>query len=100
MEGTPELPVPRIKDTCDACNGDPRCIKVCPARVIIWDKAGARKHIKVPRPGKVMKLMRKLNPFSRQPAPCPTPCGAYPAGCPTCDLNQLKNDKEVQGEVA
>ncbi len=43
MEGIPELPVPKILDTCDACNGDPACIKVCPARVIIWDKDGVRK---------------------------------------------------------
>ena len=82
MEGTPELPVPKIKDTCDACNGDPRCIKVCPARVIIWDKDGVRKGLKANRPGVVQKFFRKLNPFSKAPPPCPTPCAALSGRVP------------------
>ncbi len=100
MEGTPELPVPKIKNTCDACNGDPKCIKVCPARVIIWDKEGLRKDIKILRPGKLKQLWQKMNPFSKQPPSCPTPCGAYPAGCPTCEVHQQNQETQAQGEVA
>ena len=100
MEGTPEMPVPKIKDTCDACNGDPKCIKVCPARVIIWDKEGVRKHIKIPRPGKITRLWQRLNPFSTQPPPCPTPCGAYPTGCPSCELNRQNQETDAKGEAA
>ena len=100
MEGTPELPVPRIKDTCDGCNGDPKCIKVCPARVIIWDKQEVRKGIGPKRPGMVKRLMIKMNPFKKSPLPCPTPCGAYPAGCPTCDINTSIQVAEVKGDAA
>jgi Fe-S-cluster-containing hydrogenase component 2 len=100
MEGTPELPVPRIKDTCDACGGDPRCIKVCPARVIIWDKEGVRKDVKVPGPGRLARLWHRCNPFSHRLKPCPTPCGAYPEGCATCDQNQQQTDTTAQGEAA
>lgn len=100
MEGTPELPVPKIKDTCDACGGDPRCIKVCPARVIIWDKGGDRKGIGVKRPGPVRRFFTKLNPFKKAPPPCPTPCGAYPAGCPTCEINTARQKSEAKGEAA
>ncbi len=100
MEGTPEIPVPKLKDTCDACGGDPRCIKVCPARVIIWDKDGVRKGMEAKRPGAVKRFFAKLNPFSKTPPPCPTPCGAYPAACPTCDLNTARQTEAVQGETA
>lgn len=85
-EGTPELPIPKIKDTCDACGGDPRCIKVCPARVIIWDKDGARRGIGIPRPGMLKRIAVILNPFRKAEPACPTPCGAYPTGCPTCEI--------------
>jgi hypothetical protein len=87
--------VPKIKDTCDACNGDPKCIKVCPARVIIWDKEGVRKGIKIKRPGAVRKFFSKLNPFSKTQAVCDNLCAAYPQGCPTCD-----NNKTMQSEVS
>jgi Fe-S-cluster-containing hydrogenase component 2 len=100
MEGTPEIPVPKLKDTCDACGGDPRCIKVCPARVIIWDKDGVRKGMEAPRPGAVKRFFRKMNPFSKTPQPCTTLCGAYPAACPTCDLNTARQTEVVQGETA
>jgi Fe-S-cluster-containing hydrogenase component 2 len=100
MEGMPELPVPIIKDTCDACNGDPACIKVCPARVIIWDKDGVRKGIKIKRPGAVRKLVRRLNPFSRTPAVCDNLCGAYPQGCPTCDHNKSLKHEDAKGVAA
>jgi len=100
MEGTPEIPVPKLKNTCDACGGDPRCLKVCPARVIIWDKDGARKGLEPKRPGAIKKLFAKLNPFSKTPLPCPTPCGAYPAGCPTCDINAARQSGAAKGETA
>ncbi len=100
MEGTPELPVPKILGTCDACNGDPRCIKVCPARVITWDKAGARKGLEPRRPGMVRQLFTKLNPFSKTPPPCPTPCAAYPAGCATCEINTARQAAQVKGDAA
>jgi len=100
MEGMPELPVPKIKDTCDACNGDPACIKVCPARVIIWDKEGIRKGIKIKRPGAVKKLFKKLNPFSKAAAVCDNLCGAYPQGCPTCDTNKALKQEEAKGVAA
>mgnify|MGYP000129694787 FL=1 len=100
MTGIPELPVPKIKDTCDACNGDPACIKVCPARVIIWDKEGIRKGIKIKRPGAVKKLVKKLNPFSTTPAVCDNLCGAYPQGCPTCEQNKALKNEEPKGVAA
>jgi Fe-S-cluster-containing hydrogenase component 2 len=100
MEGIPELPVPKIKDTCDACNGDPKCIKVCPARVIIWDKEGVRKDIKVNRPGVIKKFFRKINPFSKTPAACDTLCGAYPQGCPSCEKNQALPQEQAKGVAA
>jgi Fe-S-cluster-containing dehydrogenase component len=90
MEGTPEIPVPKIRDTCDACNGDPRCLKVCPARVIIWDKEGARKGLEPRRPGKIRQLLARINPFSKTAPPCPTPCAAYPSGCPACEINMAR----------
>ena len=100
MEGIPEIPVPKIKDTCDACNGDPKCIKVCPARVIIWDKEGARRHIRVNRPGAVKRFFKKINPFSKAPAACDTPCGAYPQGCPTCEKSIAAVDADAKGVAA
>jgi len=99
-EGIPDIPVPKIKDTCDACNGDPKCIKVCPARVIIWDKEKVRKGIKVKRPGRIRKLVRKLNPFSKAPVTCDNLCGAYPQGCPTCEILKGKEEEKVKGEAA
>jgi hypothetical protein len=100
MEGMPELPLPKIKDTCDACNGDPKCIKVCPARVIIWDKEGVRKGIKIKRPGAMSRFFKKINPFSKAPAVCDTLCGAYPQGCPTCDQNKSLKQEEAKGVAA
>lgn len=100
MEGMPELPVPKIKDTCDACNGDPACIKVCPARVIIWDKEGVRRGKQIKRPGRVRKLLRRLNPFSGTPVVCDNLCGAYPQGCPTCDQNTSHRREEAKGVAA
>ncbi len=100
MEGNPERPVPIIKDTCDACEGDPRCIKVCPARVIIWDKEGARKGIKVNRPGKIKRLFQKINPFSKSGPVCDTPCGAYPDGCRTCDVLNTEAVQDEKGDAA
>ena len=100
MEGIPDIPVPKIKDTCDACNGDPKCIKVCPARVIIWDKEGVRKDIKVNRPGVIKKFFRKINPFSKAPVACDTLCGAYPQGCPTCENIKTVPNEEVKGVAA
>jgi len=100
MQGTPELPVPKIQDTCDACGGDPRCIKVCPARVIIWDKDGARKGHEIKRPGRVKAFFTRLNPFNKAAPPCPTPCGAYPAGCSSCEINHMGGDAHDKGEAA
>lgn len=100
MEGIPEMPVPKIKDTCDACNGDPKCIKVCPARVITWDKEGERKGIKIKRPGSINRFFQKMNPFSKQAQPCDTPCGAYPEGCPTCELKKPVEENQEKGEAA
>jgi hypothetical protein len=100
MEGMPEIPVPKIKDTCDACSGDPACIKVCPARVIIWDKDGVRKGMQIKRPGAVKKLFKKLNPFSRTPTVCDNLCGAYPQGCPTCDNNKSLKQEDAKGVAA
>ena len=100
MEGIPEIPVPKIKDTCDACNGDPKCIKVCPARVIIWDKEGVRKGIKVKRAGKIKKLVKKLNPFATPQVSCDNLCGAYPQGCPTCEITKTAKEEKAQGEAA
>jgi Fe-S-cluster-containing hydrogenase component 2 len=100
MEGIPELPVPKIKNTCDACNGDPKCITVCPARVIIWDKEEVRKGIKVKRVGRIRKFVRKLNPFSKAPVTCEKLCGAYPQGCPTCEIIKAKEEGQVKGEAA
>jgi Fe-S-cluster-containing hydrogenase component 2 len=100
MEGTPELPVPKIKETCDACNGDPKCIKVCPARVITWDKDGSRKGLAIKRPGKIRQFFRKMNPFSKGAPPCPNLCAAYPAGCATCETNKAVQNKNAQGEAA
>ena len=100
MEGMPEIPVPKIKDTCDACNGDPKCIQVCPARVIIWDKEGVRKGIKIKRPGTIRRFFQKLNPFSK-PAPfCENLCGAYPQGCSTCEIIQSSQEGETKGGAA
>ena len=83
MEGTPELPVPKIKDTCDACNGDPRCIKVCPARVIIWDKDGVRKGLEAKRPGCDKAAFQEAQSVFKDAAAMPDAlCGAYPAGVP------------------
>jgi len=100
MEGTPELPVPVIKETCDACGGDPRCIKVCPARAIIWDKEGARKGLGLKPPGKMRQFFQKMNPLSKSAPPCPTPCAAYPAGCAACETNKALPNKNGQGEAA
>jgi len=100
MEGTPELPIPKVKDSCDACNGDPRCITVCPARVIVWDKEGLRKGKGLPKQGLAVRLFRKLNPFRKTPPSCPTPCGAYPTGCPTCEIAQRRQKDQSHGEAA
>jgi Fe-S-cluster-containing hydrogenase component 2 len=100
MEGTPEIPVPKLKDTCDACGGDPKCLKVCPARVIIWDKDGERKGMEVKGPGLIQRFFKKINPFSKTPPPCPTLCGAYPEACPTCELNASRQDGDTEGEAA
>jgi Fe-S-cluster-containing hydrogenase component 2 len=100
MDGTPELPVPKILNTCDSCNGDPKCIKMCPAQVIIWDKEGVRKGLEPRRPGLVLQLLTRLNPFRKTPLPCPTPCAAYPAGCATCEINTARQAAQVKGEAA
>ncbi len=100
MEGMPEIPVPKIKDTCDACGGDPECIKVCPARVIIWDKEGVRKGIKIPGPGKFKKLLCTLNPFSKSVPSCEHLCGAYPQGCATCEMATAPRNRDVKGDAA
>ena len=100
MEGIPEMPVPKIKDTCDACGGDPRCIKVCPACVITWDKEGDRKGIKHNRPGKIKRFFQKMNPFSKTGPVCDTPCGAYPDGCQTCDVLNTEPVNGEKGEAA
>jgi hypothetical protein len=73
---------------------------VCPARVIIWDKDGVRKGLEPRRPGVVKRLFATLNPFSKTPPACPTPCGAYPAGCPACELNTARKAGETKGEAA
>jgi Fe-S-cluster-containing hydrogenase component 2 len=100
MEGIPEMPVPKIKDTCDACDGDPRCIKVCPACVITWDKEGDRKGIKVNRPGKMKRFFQKINPFSKTGPVCDTPCAAYPDGCRTCEVLNTEPANGEKGEAA
>ena len=100
MEGIPEIPIPRIKDTCDACGGDPKCIKVCPARVIIWDKEGVRKGIKIKRPGGVRQFFQRLNPFSKSAPACDNLCGAYPQGCPTCEIIKPSEEEETRGGAA
>jgi hypothetical protein len=100
MEGIPEIPVPILKDTCDACNGDPKCIKVCPARVIIWDKDGVRKGLGIKRPGAIRKFFQKCNPFSRSAPVCENLCGAYPQGCPTCEVIKPAQGEQIKGGAA
>jgi polyferredoxin len=99
-EGIPEIPVPKIKDTCDACGGDPKCIKVCPARVIIWDKEGARKGLEIKRPGGIRRFFQKLNPFSKSAPICENLCGAYPQGCPTCEIINTSQEEKITGGAA
>jgi hypothetical protein len=45
----------------------------------------------------VLRLIARMNPFNTSPLPCPTPCGAYPAGCPACEINQAR---QVKGDAA
>lgn len=99
MEGIPEIPVPKIKDTCNACNGDPKCLKVCPGRVIIWDKEDVRKGIKIKRNGRFRNLILKLNPFSKSKITCDNLCGAYPEGCSTCEFIKSVKGGKIEEEA-
>ena len=51
----------------------------------------------IKRPGRVRKLLRRLNPFSGTPVVCDNLCGAYPQGCPTCDQNTWHRREEATG---
>jgi hypothetical protein len=48
----------------------------------------------------VRRVLTRLNPFKKAPLPCPTPCAAYPAGCPACEIDLARKGGQVKGDAA